>query len=248
MNSFISRVGGKRLLRGQITDRFPTEGVERYVEVFGGAGWVLFHKPRHAAQEVFNDLDGELVNLFRVVKYHAGELARELDSLPVSREIYLDKRSLRTCTGLTDIQRAARYFYLVKTSFGSELHSFGGKFVDLPAAVDRFPAVQERLRRVLIEHKDCCELIRQHDKPGTLFYCDPPYYGTEKYYAEQFSVPDHIRLRDCLAGIQGRFVLSYNDCPFVRELYHGFPLEALTRPHNLKQGEVYHELLIRNYE
>ncbi len=110
MNSFISRVGGKRLLRGQITDRFPTEGVERYVEVFGGAGWVLFHKPRHAAQEVFNDLDGELVNLFRVVKYHAGELARELDSLPVSREIYLDKRSLGACTGLTDIQRAARYF------------------------------------------------------------------------------------------------------------------------------------------
>ena len=132
MNSFISRVGGKRLLRGQITDRFPTEGVERYVEVFGGAGWVLFHKPRHAAEEIFNDLDGELVNLFRVMKYHAGELARELDSLPVSREIYLDKRSLRTCTGLTDIQRAARYFYLVKTSFGSDIHSSAGNSSTFP--------------------------------------------------------------------------------------------------------------------
>lgn len=247
MDSFISRIGGKRLLRKRIVEHFPTEGVTRYVEVFGGAGWVLFYKSKHATEEIFNDLDGELINLFRVVKYHANELKRQLDGMLISREMFQEERSKQGCIGWTDIQRAARYFYLIKASFGSDIHSFRCSPRNLSAAVDRLDEVQERLQRVMIEHKDCCDLIRQYDKVETLFYCDPPYFGTEKYYAEQFSESDHIRLRDCLADIRGRFVPSYNDCEFIRELYRGFTIEPLSRQNNLKPGSVYHELLIRNY-
>lgn len=247
MNSFISRIGGKRQLRSKIVERFPSEGVARYVEVFGGAGWVLFYKPQYAPEEIFNDLDSELINLFRVVKYHEGELSRQLDGMLISRELFQEERSKQGCIGWTDIQRAARYFYLIKASFGSDIRSFGCRPKNLSAAVDFLKEARIRLQRVMIEHKDCCELIKQYDSLGTLFYCDPPYFGTEKYYVEQFSETDHIRLRDCLAGIKGRFVLSYNDCDFIRELYQGFTVETLSRQNNLKPGTIYREMLIRNY-
>ena len=71
MNSCMGWIGGKRLLRKAILERFPTDEVGRYIEVFGGAGWVLFAKEKLPGQlEVYNDIDGNLVNLFRCVKYH----------------------------------------------------------------------------------------------------------------------------------------------------------------------------------
>ena len=244
MNSFIPWIGGKKLLRDQIIARFPAE-IGRYIEVFGGAAWVLFRKPRHAAMEIYNDTNSELVNLFRVAKFHAGELARQLDYMLVSRETFYE---MRDASGLTDIQRAARFYYLLNCSFGSKGDTFCCRPRDLQCGLDRLQEVQERLRRVLIEHKDFAALIRQYDRPDALFYCDPPYYGTEDYYTAQFSRADHIRLRDCLAGIKGKFVLSYNDCPEVRELYDGFIIETVERQHNLKPGERYQELIIRNFE
>ena len=86
MNSFIAWIGGKKLLRKEIVKRFPEEGFTRYVEVFGGAGWVLFEKEQGKELEVFNDRDSNLVNLYRCIKYHCGELQRELEWLTISRE------------------------------------------------------------------------------------------------------------------------------------------------------------------
>lgn len=245
MDGFISWIGGKKLLRDQIIARFP-EQYGRYIEVFGGAAWVLFHKDRHAPMEIYNDANSELVNLFRVAKFHAEELARQLDMMLMSREMYYEVRDHDTC--VTDIQRAARFWYLLQASFGSDIRSFGCRPKDLQRAAARLPEVQKRLRRVLIEHKDFAALIAQYDRPDALFYCDLPYYGTEDYYTAQFTQVDHIRLRDSLANIQGKFVLSYNDCPEVRELYRGYHIDELERQHNLKPKERYHELLIRNFE
>jgi len=119
MNSFISWIGGKKLLRNEIVSRFP-EKFDRYVEVFGGAGWVLFHKDKHAEQEVFNDYNGDLVNLYRCVKYHEPELKRELSYMLNSRELFDDFKAQYDVRGLTDIQKAAKYFMLIKTSYGSK--------------------------------------------------------------------------------------------------------------------------------
>ena len=245
MDSFISWVGGKKALRDKIIERFPPQ-FDRYIEVCGGAAWVLFRADRHAPTEIYNDANSDLVNLFRCAKFHAQELAWQLEYMLVSREMFLDMRNAQC---LTDIQRAARFYYLLKCSFGADVCSFGCAPLDLQRALDRLPDVQARLRRVLIEHKDFAALIKQYDRPSALFYCDPPYWGAEDYYTAEFGAYDHQRLHDCLAGIKGKFVLSYNDCPEVRALYDGYHIETIERQHNLtgKAGARYQELIIRNF-
>lgn len=108
--------------------------------------------------------------------------------------------------------------------------------------------VQHRLSAgsVVIEHKDFENLIKVYDRPAALFYCDPPYHSTEKYYSVAFGEADHIRLRDTLAGIKGKFLLSYNDDNFIRSLYSGFKIETLERANNLSSGK-FKELIITNY-
>lgn len=90
MNSFISWIGGKKLLRKTILEQFPESGTfDRYIEVFGGAAWLLFYKESHAKMEVYNDINGELVNLFRIVKYHPDALQKELDwDIDVQRTVF----------------------------------------------------------------------------------------------------------------------------------------------------------------
>lgn len=245
MNSPITRIGGKKLLRKTICERFP-EGFDRYIEVFGGAGWVLFYKDRHAKLEVYNDADGELVNLMRCIKYHAGELQRELDGYCNAREFFEDILAQIKVRGLTDIQRAARYFLRMKLSFGADEKSYGCNSRNLTNAVNYFIDVQQRLKSVVIEHKDFENLIKVYDRPKALFYCDPPYHTTEKYYDVKFSEADHIRLYNTLTVIKGKFLLSYNDDDFVRDLYKDFNISTVERNNSLSVGK-FKELIITNY-
>ncbi len=249
MNSPITRIGGKKLLRKTICERFPDAGTfERYIEVFGGAGWVLFYKDKHADLEVYNDADGELVNLMRCIKYHAGELQRELDGYCNAREFFEDIRAQTDIRGFTDIQRAARYFLRMKLSFGADMHSYSCSAKNLSNAVEYLTDVQQRLLSpsVVIEHKDFENLIKVYDRPKAFFYCDPPYHTTEKYYDIKFTEADHIRLHNTLAAIKGKFLLSYNDDDFVRDLYKDFKIESVERNHNLSSGK-FKELIITNY-
>ena len=115
MNSFISWIGGKKALRKKIVEEFPEKGTyNKYIEVFGGAGWVLFYFDKHAEKEIYNDIDGKLVNLFRCVKYHPDEMQKELDLILMSREQFGDARAQSEVRGMTDIQRAARFFVVIK--------------------------------------------------------------------------------------------------------------------------------------
>lgn len=118
-------------------------------------------------------------------------------------------------------------------------------------AIDDLGLIHQRLQRVVIEHKDFADLIRVYDRPDALFYCDPPYMGSEGHYEEKFAQADHVRLRDTLKGIKGLFILSYDDCPAVHDLYEGFTIEAVNREHNIAKrygAGKYGELLIRNYK
>jgi DNA adenine methylase len=251
MNSFIGWIGGKKLLREAIVKRFPDK-IGRYIEVFGGAGWVMFYKDRHAELEVYNDANGDLVNLFRCIKFHCGELQRELNYLLNSRELFEDFKAQCYTRGMTDIQRAARFFMLIKTSYGSDTRTYGCVKKDISVMLQYLVKIQERLSNVVIENKDFESLIKVYDKPDALLYLDPPYYGTEKYYAAAFSKDDHIRLQNALSCIKGRFILSYNDCEYIRELYGGYTIEEVCRNNNLvgrytDKGKIYRELIIRNY-
>lgn len=251
MNSFISWIGGKNSLKKEIVKRFPDD-FNRYVEVFGGAGWVLFYKDKHANEEIYNDFNGDLVNLFRCVKYHKNELQRELSYALNSRELFLDMKDQYHTRGLTDIQKAARFFMLIKTSYGSKRDNFGCVKKNINVMIDYLERIQERLSRVVIENHDFEKLIKIYDKKNTLFYLDPPYFGTEKYYQVQFSEDDHIRLHNKLKDVKGKFILSYNDCDYIKDLYKNFTIEEVTRQHNLRskyadKDNTYKELIIKNY-
>lgn len=250
MNSFISWIGGKKLLRKKVLEHFPDpESYNRYIEVFGGAGWVLFSRDRHAPMEVFNDVNGELINLYRVVKYHSEALQKELEWLLMSREQFFDELN-RNTRGLTDIQRAARFFCLIKESFGADCRSFGVRTRDMQKAVDYLAEVSGRLNRVVVENHDFERLIKTYDRADALFYLDPPYYEAEKYYPDRFNPEDHERLRECLGNIKGKFVLSYNDCQQIRDLYEGYKVVEVDRADNLvnkSESRRYKELIIMNF-
>lgn len=173
-------------MRSEILAAFPDD-VGRYIEVFGGAGWVLFGKDPTRQMEVFNDADGSLINIYRCIKYHPEAVAAELALLPDSREVFFDSAAQTDCRGLTDIQRAARSLYLIKMSFGCDRRTFATAPKIAGNISASFAPVQERLRKVIIEHLDFEQLIRTYDRPNALFYCDPPYMGTEKYYQAAFS-------------------------------------------------------------
>ena len=110
MNSFIAWIGGKKLLRKEIVKRFPEEGFTRYVEVFGGAGWVLFEKEQGKELEVFNDRDSNLINLYRCIKYHCGELQRELEWLTISREQFFDSKNQLESRGHPESSQILSYY------------------------------------------------------------------------------------------------------------------------------------------
>lgn len=251
MNSFIGWIGGKKNLRKAILERFPTDEVGRYIEVFGGAGWVLFGKEKLPGQlEVYNDINGNLVNLFRCVKYHCGEVQRELEWALTSREVFFDCLEQVNMRGLTDIQRATRFLYLIKISFGKNCRTYATDAKNISNVVPFLSQVQQRLQGVNIEHRDFAALIKNYDRENALFYLDPPYMGTEGYYDSPFSAEDHQRLKAILEAIKGRFILSYNDHPEVRELYAGYRIESITRNRQLENdsnNRPYSELIIRNF-
>ncbi|EOS24129.1 DNA adenine methylase [Lachnospiraceae bacterium 3-1] len=251
MNSFISWIGGKKLLRKRIVAEFPEkESFNRYIEVFGGAGWILFASDKHAEIEVYNDVNGNLVNLFRCVKYHSEALQKELEFLLMSREQFFDAKEQMEIRGLTDIQRAARFYIVIKESFGSDLRSFSVRPKNIDNAINYIQTVSERLNTVVIENQDFECILKTYDKEDALFYLDPPYFETEKYYPDRFILEDHVRLKAALKRLEGKFLLSYNDCEYIREVYKDYEIIEMERMNNLVQGEKrprFKEVLIKNY-
>ena len=255
INSYMAWVGGKKALRDEILARFP-RNYKRYIEVFGGAGWVLFHKPPGNDFEVFNDFNGNLVNLYRCVREQPEALRNELRYMLNSRlDFEYMKGMLHSQAVLPDVRRAAYYYALIRYSYAAGTSTFGSQ----PHAMwNNFPLIESaagRLQKVVIENKDCVKLIRQYDRPESFFYCDPPYYNADQYYEAVSSDGfDHAGLADALLGIKGKFLLSYNDCPEIRALYDrpGIVVEGISRLSNIAQryenGKQYPELLISNYD
>ena len=233
------------LLAKKIIAEFPDEStVGRYIEVFGGGGSVLFAKQPHKL-EIYNDANHELVNLFRCMKYHKNELEKEVSGYINSREIFYEVRErLKSGVGFTDIQKAAMLFIKIKISYGADGRTFGCNKKNISA--DRFSEISQRLKNVVIENKDFENLIKVYDRPDALFYCDPPYHTTEGYYDVVFTESDHSRLKNTLDNIKGKFILSYNDDEFIRDLYKDYTIIETERQNNLSKGS-YKELIIKNF-
>lgn len=153
---------------------FIPKDITSYIEPFGGAGWVLFYKDRWADLEIYNDLDGRLVNLFRIVKYHPNALKEELQYLLGSREMFLQ---FLNGTFITDIQKAAQFLFLITRSFGGRGDTFGtvkkssgGASKSQRNVLEKIDAIHKRLDKVMVENRDFEKLIKQYDFEGAFFY------------------------------------------------------------------------------
>lgn len=151
-----------------------------------------------------------------------------------------------------DVRRAAMFLKLLRYSYSSGCKSFASQPCDIRRLFALIRELEDRMANVVIENQDFETLIRHYDRPDAFFYADPPYFSTEDMYAVGFTWDDHVRLRDTLKNIKGKFLLSYNDCPEIRELYAGFSFFDFSRTHSMAQryeaGKEFKELLIANYD
>lgn len=151
-----------------------------------------------------------------------------------------------------DVRKAAMYLKLQRYSYSSSGKSFASQPFDIRKLFSLIQQLESRMANVIVENQDFERLIRHYDREDALFYLDPPYFSTEDMYPGGFGMDDHKRLRDLLRNIKGRFLLSYNDCPEIRELYKDFEIFDFTRTHSMAQryeaGKEFKELLIANYD
>lgn len=250
-------LGGKSRLADQIITRMPPH--HAYVEVFAGAAWVLFRKPESRV-EIINDINRDLVTLYRCVKHHLAELVAQFKWLLVAREEF-DRFMATPADTLTDIQRAARFYYLSKTAFGARIKgptfgiaATGAPRLNLLRIEEDLSEAHLRLSRVYIENRPYSAILDRFDKPETLFYVDPPYWGCEDDYGVGiFSRDDFEHLATQLTAVKGCFILSLNDRPEVREVFKAFRIESVTTRYSIagkgagKSAPV-GEVLITNFE
>jgi DNA adenine methylase len=252
MTGPLSYIGGKNRLAKAIIEIFPEH--KTYVEAFAGGAQVFFHK-EPSKVEVLNDRDGEIVNFFRVCQAHHEELIRYFRHVLVSREWFGLLRRTDPTT-LTDIQRAARYLYLLKSSFASLIRnpSYHWHVVQPPGLnLERLPELIEkahkRLERTQIECSSYEEILKRYDRPETLFYLDPPYWGIELY---RYNLgPDDFKvLEEHLRSLRGKFVLSLNDVPEVRSLFKHFYIKNVQLHYTSQKtsGRRYNEVFITNFK
>lgn len=222
-------IGGKRRLAKHIFPVFPAHSC--YVEPFAGAAALFFLKAPSEV-EVLNDINGDLVNLYRVVQHHLQEFVDQFKWSLVSRQIYGWLNNTRPET-LTDIQRAARFFYLQKAGFGGKVdgRTFGTATTTPPRLnllriEEELSTAHLRLSRVCIEHLDWDDCIQRYDRPHTLFYCDPPYWSTEGY-GVAFGLDQYSRMAELARTISGQMVISVNDIPEMRQAFAGLTMQSV---------------------
>jgi DNA adenine methylase len=247
----ISYIGGKNRLAKKIISLLPEHTT--YVEPFAGGAQVFFHK-RPSKVEVLNDLDGEVVNFYRVCQWHHGELVGFLKYWPAARKLHAWMKTADP-QHLTDVQRAARFLYLQKNSFGGVIlkQSFHYGVIQRPNYnIERMPdlieAAHQRLQHVQIECLPYEEIIKRFDRPGTLFFLDPPYWN-RTLYKFNFTPPDFAVLEQQLHRIQGKFLLTLDDRPEVRALFKAWDITEVQMTYTAQRmpGKRYRELYISNY-
>ncbi len=221
--------GGKRRLLKHLLSDIPEH--RTYCEVFAGGAALLLAKDPSGA-EVLNDLDGELVRLYRCVQHHLDELVRQFRWALTSREMF-EWAKLQEPETLTDIQRAARYYYLQKLCFGAKVTSrtfgtspTGPARLNLLRMEEDLSQAHLRLARVTIECLPWQTCIERYDRGGTLFFLDPPYWATAGY-GRPFGMDQYEALAASMRAMKGKAVLTINDHPAMREAFAGFRMERV---------------------
>ncbi|WP_319530799.1 DNA adenine methylase [uncultured Cohaesibacter sp.] len=247
-------IGGKLKLARHIADRISAIEHANYVEPFVGMGGIFFRRSHRPKCEVINDISKDVITLFRILQRHYPQFLDTLKFQLTSRSEFERLKATDPDT-LTDLERAARFLYLQRTSFAGKVggRSFGTSMrparFDLTKIVPLLEDVHERLSGVTIECLPYADCIRRYDRPETLFYLDPPYWQCEDYYGKGvFGPEDFQQLANQLSAIKGRFLFSINDVPEIREIFEGFEIEEVTLSYtaNAKGSKQARELVIGN--
>lgn len=246
----INRMGGKSRLRKTIINMLPKHVC--YVELFFGAGWVYFGK-EPAKVEVINDIDKEIINLFKMIKYHAPEVERMLQYDFSGRDVFAEYKN-ESIENLTEINRAVRFLYLLTQSFASRCGNYGYGTNTKPKQqifmTETLKDLKERLSNTYVENLSFEKIVDKYDREYTCFFADPPYVETAGY-KNKFGEKEHLLLRDKLSNIKGKFILTINDHPKVREWYKDFSFKEVEVNYSVsRQQEArgkYKELIITNY-
>ena len=230
MNSPIPWMGGKRRLADKIFQRMPDH--QCYVEPFAGGASILFMREIPAKVEVLNDTNNELVNFFRVLKHHLVEFCNQFRWAVVSRKIFDWLKDTPPET-LTDIQRAARFYYLQKSCFGGRPtnRSFGTATtappkLNLVRLEEDMSELHTRLARVMIEHLPWRECLAKYDRPHTFFFMDPPYWQLAGYGSD-FGLEDYQALAESMRTMKGKAILTINDHKDIRRIFKGFKFDRV---------------------
>ncbi|WP_085841442.1 DNA adenine methylase [Enterobacter asburiae] len=244
-------VGGKSRLAKTILPAFPAHTC--YVEPFCG-GAALFFRKEPSKVEVLNDINGELVNLYRVVKYHLEEFVRQFKWALTSRQIFEWNQATDPDT-LTDIQRAARFYYLQRLEYGAKVggNTFGTsatKFhgLNLLRLEETLSEAHLRLSAAIIEHLAWDACMKRYDRAETLFYLDPPYYNTAGYGVE-FELEEYTKMAKLTKCTQGSVIISVGDSELMREVFDGLYIKPLSVGYSLgRNDKKASELLVSNFE
>ncbi len=203
--------------------------------------------------EVINDINGELVNLYRVVQHHLEEFVRQFKWALTSRQVY-EWEQQKVPETMTDIQRAARFYYLQRLAFGGRVdgQTFGttttsGPRLNLLRLEEDLSQAHLRLHSTTVENLPWDRVVEKYDRPHTLFYLDPPYWETEGYGVE-FGLEHYERMADLAASVEGSMLISLNDHPEIRRIFAGLHMESIGIRYTVGggAGSQAQELLIWN--
>jgi len=248
-------MGGKRRLADKLIPLFPQH--ECYVEVFCGGAAIYFMRPFSARVEVLNDINGELVNLYRVVQHHLEEFVRQFKWALSSRQVFKWLQDTST-EPLTDIQRAARFFYLQQHAFGGKVNgqNFGTATtappINLLRIEENLSSAHLRLAQgTIIENLSWQACVKRYDREHTFFYCDPPYWQVEGY-GMPFGLEQYEQMAEMMRTCSGKVMVSINDHPDIRRIFAGLVMHDLGIKYSVAnchgQPTESRELVITNYE
>lgn len=251
-------IGGKRNLSRHLASLIDATDHEIYLEPFVGMGGVFLRRERRPRAEAINDISQDVTTLFRILQRHYVAFL-EMMRFQLTTRSEFERLSKVDPATLTDLERAARFLYLQRTAFGGKVE--GRTFGVSPGTPARFDItklgpmledVHSRLAGVVIERLPWRQFIERYDRSDALIYLDPPYHGSENDYGKGlFDRDQFAELAEVLASIDGRFVLSINDTPEIRETFDQFHSDQVSTVYTIAGGsnaKQVSELVITNFE
>lgn len=226
--------GGKRILAKRIIAMIESVPHDCYAEPFIGMGGIFFRRSSRPGGEFINDYSRDVATLFRILQRHYVAFIDHLKYQLTTRADFERLMKVDPET-LTDLERAARFLYLQRTTFGGKVagRTFGVSYArqarfDMTRIQPMLEDIYERLSSVTIECLPFETFITKYDRQGTLFFIDPPYWDCEDDYGKgMFDKASFERLKCLLEALKGRFILTINDRPQVRELFKGFNIDPV---------------------